>query len=263
MSKDEDVKVSKTSEFSLREWFNYWFKGVTLFVNNFTAVYNPQKFIDENPQLPDRLSQDYFTRIYRYNKDEYKDIYGRQPYDKHAPMMTYYNDCMQQKRGHSILGALLGGLAGQSFGYYYHFGTVANTKKYLKFSITGAVIGLVLSRFVISPRVTSCFEQILNQALADRINEKGYKRMMEYYNENKVSEADSVENWYPNQIDKEQSQFLKERMRKHMKKALELNGLVGDEKKLEEVTQTETTFKQYLDTLPKKQKSYRKHFKFI
>ncbi|EFC45167.1 predicted protein [Naegleria gruberi] len=257
----DNIAISKSSEYSLFDWFNYWFRGITLSVSTFGAVSNPHKYIEKQGDLlPDRLSHDFYSRIYRFNKEEYVDAIVNAKDDVHAPLTHNYEDCMQARRGMTIFGVVSGGIFGSAFAYAKNFGTITNRKRYLPYTLSGVLIGFTMFRFVIAPRTESCFEQIINQALSERIITKGYNNMMEYYKQN---EKPKMVNWSDYELDKEQQDYLNTKMREHMLNAMKKAGC--NKESIESFTDgNELVWKQHLDVnFKRKYPSHRKYFEFL
>ncbi|KAF0981342.1 hypothetical protein FDP41_012602 [Naegleria fowleri] len=259
------LAVSKSSEFSLFEWFNYWFKGLTLFFSTYGAISNPHKYIEENPQLPDRMTHDFYSRVYKFNKQEYLDAMQNADYCVHAPMTYNYEDCMQFKRYITIMGTACGAVLGNGFSFIYNFGNTTNRRLLLPYIVKGSIIGFVFSRFVLAPRRESCFEQIINQALSERIINRGYNNMMKYYESIKHHNPENGMplNWYPNQLDQSQRDYLNQRMQEHYANALK-TAVCSSASKAGMNCKDEIEWKIYLDkNFPKEYPSHRKHFKFL
>jgi len=268
------LHVDRNSEYSLWDWFSFWFRGYSTSLSTFNAVSNPHKYIEENKEvLPDRMTHDYYSRVYRFNPTEYVPVIKRVLPTEHAPMTYNYEDCMQQKRSLSIIGTFLGTVFGGAFCYAYNFSQIASRKRYNPFMVGGAIVGFFTFRFVIAPRTESCFEQIVNQALSERIISNGYNNMMHYYRQegysNPIDQKQDrlIPNWYSQQIDTEQSEYLNHKMRQHLLEAMKKSGCIkqvadnGDEwfnGKSQEIA-----WKNHMDeTFKKEYPSHRKFFKF-
>ncbi|KAG2374216.1 hypothetical protein C9374_011053 [Naegleria lovaniensis] len=260
------LAVSPSSEFSLFEWFNYWFKGLTLFFSTYGAISNPHKYINENSQLPDRMTHDFYSRVYKYNKQEYLDAMDNADYSIHAPMTYNYEDCMQFKRYISIVGTFCGAALGNGFSFAYNFGNITNGRQTLRFVAAGSIMGFMFSRFFLAPRKESCFEQIINQALSERIITRGYNNMMQYYESTKHEmnpEKRMPLNWYSNQLSQVQRDYLNKRMQEHYSNALKTAGC-STEFLTDMDCKDEIEWKLFLDkNFPKEYPSHRKHFKFL